>query len=133
MPSRPRQSPEFTPETGQDPDHPAAGIAAGDHPERYRPLSVAEGALLRFLLSIEFPGVEALRIQAESVRVRRDGVQVPRLLVLDVADRRAPRAEVVHSVPVETRVRGARPPQDLLLFVLGGVLDSGRAAGGSGG
>ena len=76
------------------------------------------------MLAEDFPGVEALRVQRETVRVK--GVWRGRggIVLLDVGNADAPRAEVRHTVPVETRVRGADPPEELLLFVKDGLLDS---------
>lgn len=48
----------------------------------------------------------------------------PSIVLLEVTDSRTPRASVVHTVPVETKVRDADPPQELLLFVKDGLLDS---------
>ena len=45
-------------------------------------------------------------------------------VLLEVADADAPPADVVHTVSVETRVRGAEPPREVLLFVKQGLLDS---------
>ena len=89
-----------------------------------RALSERERALLDLLLAEAFPGVEALRVQAQSVRVRGLWEGLPAVVLLEVCDPAAPRAEVVHPVPVETHVRGTEPPQELLLFVWDGVLDS---------
>lgn len=87
-----------------------------------RPLSEHERALLDLLLAEEFPGVGPLRVHAESVRV--SGLYGATVVLFEVADPDAPLAEVVHPVPVETRVRGANPPEELLLFVKNGLLDS---------
>ena len=48
----------------------------------------------------------------------------PSVVLLEVMDPGAPRANVVHVVPVEAKVRDADPPQELLLFVKDGLLDS---------
>lgn len=89
-----------------------------------RPLSEREQALLELLLPQEFSGAEQLRMQARSVRVKALWNGLPAIVLLEVGDAAAPTAEVVHTVPVETRVRGVDPPQDVLLFVKGGMLDS---------
>ncbi|HTU84334.1 MAG TPA: hypothetical protein VMF57_02100 [Solirubrobacteraceae bacterium] len=86
-----------------------------------RPLSDREQALLDVLLAEQFSGVEALRVQAQSVRVRGLHEGLPTVVLLEVADRDAPRADVVHAVPVEAVVRGEG---ELLLFVKQGLLDS---------
>jgi hypothetical protein len=89
----------------------------------FRPLSKRERALLNLLLAAEFPGVRELRVQAESVRGRPwNGLAT--LLEFEVTDPQAPRAPVTSGVPVETEVRGADPPQELLLHVRRGLLDS---------
>ena len=85
-----------------------------------RPLSDRERALLELLLAEEFPGAAALRAQARTVRVRGLHEGLPTVVLLE-ADSDAPRAEVVHTVPVEAVVRGEG---ELLLFVKQGLLDS---------
>jgi hypothetical protein len=89
-----------------------------------RPLSDRESALLDLLLRDDFPGVEALRVQRETVRVKGLWRDLGGIVLLEVADAAAPRANVVHTVPVEARVRGADPPREVLLFVKQGALDS---------
>jgi hypothetical protein len=89
-----------------------------------RELTELERSLLDRLLAEEFPGANELRVQAQAVRVKGYGDDVPSILLLEVVDDHAPRASVVHTVPVETRVRDAEPPQELLLFVTDGLLDS---------
>lgn len=92
-------------------------------PSSARPLSDRESALLDLLLGEDFPGVEALRVQRETVRVRDVRRERGSIVLLEVAAD-APRAAVVHTVPVETRVRGSEPLKEVLLFVKQGVLDS---------
>jgi hypothetical protein len=46
------------------------------------------------------------------------------IVLLEVCDENAPRAEVVHTVPVETPALSAGGSADVLLFVKGGRLDS---------
>jgi hypothetical protein len=82
-----------------------------------RSLSSRERALLDPLLAQEFPGVEELRVQARSVRVKGLHNDLPTIVLLEVVDSEAPRAAVAHPVPVETRVRRSDPPQEVLLFV----------------
>src|SRR5579862_4819294 len=89
-----------------------------------RPLSAREQELLDLLLAEEFPGVEALRLQARSLHVRGLHEGLPTVVLLEVADPNAPRAQVAQIIPVEARVRGAEPPQELLLFVKEGLLES---------
>jgi hypothetical protein len=56
--------------------------------------------VLNHLLSVDFPGVEALREQAECVMVKRESGVGPTVdLVVPGAD--VPRAEVVDRTPVE--------------------------------
>ena len=89
-----------------------------------RSLSSHERALLDLLLAQDFSGVEELRAQARSVRVRGLHNDLPTIVLLEVVDSEAPRAAVAHTVPVEARVRGSDPPQEVLLFVKEGLLDS---------
>ena len=89
-----------------------------------RPLNDRESALLDLLLSEDFQGVEALRVQRETVRVKGFWRDLGGIVVLEVVDVDAPRADVVDAVPIETRVRGADPPREVLLFVKQGLLDS---------
>ena len=89
-----------------------------------RTLLDAERALVDFLLAEEFPGVRELRVQALGLEVRGLWRDLPTVVLLSVMDEDAPSAEVVHTVPVEARVKGADPPREVLLFVKGGRLDS---------
>lgn len=89
-----------------------------------RPLSDPERSLLEVLLAENFPGSDELRAQARTVRVKGFWEDRPSIVLLEVMDPGAPRANVVHAVPVETKVRAADPPQELLLFVKDGLLDS---------
>jgi hypothetical protein len=89
-----------------------------------RALSDGERGLLDLLLAPEFPGVGALRAQRESVRVKGLWQNLGGIVMLEVCDADAPKADVVHTVPVETKVRGADPPHEVLLFVKQGRLDS---------
>jgi hypothetical protein len=89
-----------------------------------RSLSSREQALLDPLLAQEFSGVEELRVQARSLRVKGIHNDLSTIVLLKVVDSEAPRAAVAHPVPVETKVRGSDPPQEVLLFVKDGVLDS---------
>lgn len=89
-----------------------------------RELTESERSVLDLLLAEEFPGARELRVQAQAVRMKGYGDDVPSILLLEVVDDHAPRASVVHAVPVETRVRDAEPPQELLLFVKDWLLDS---------
>ena len=89
-----------------------------------RPLLERETAFLDLFLAVDFPGVEALRVQRESVRVKALWSGLGGVVLLEVPDADAPRAEVVQAVPVQTRVRHATPPRDVLLFVEAGLLSS---------
>lgn len=89
-----------------------------------RPLSDRESAVLDLLLSQDFAGVAALRTQRESVRAMGLWQDLGGIVVLEVCDEDAPKAAVVHTVPVETRVLGADPPLEVLLFVKHGLLES---------
>ena len=89
-----------------------------------RPLSDHERSLLEFLLAEDFPGADELRAQARAVRVKGLWERRPSVVLLDVTNRDAPRANVVHTLPVEARVRDAEPPRELLLFVKDGLLES---------
>ena len=80
--------------------------------------------MLELLLRAEFPGVSALREQLRSLRVRGLSAGSPTVLLFEVGDPDVPRGEVVNVVPVEAKVRDAEPPQELLLFVKDGLLDS---------
>jgi hypothetical protein len=88
-----------------------------------RPLSDRESALLDLFLAQDFQGVEALPVQRESVRVKGLWEDLGGIVLLEVDDVDAPTADIVHTVPVETRVRGA-DRQEVLLFVKQGLLDS---------
>jgi hypothetical protein len=79
--------------------------------------------VLAHLLSHDFRGVEELRIQARTARVRGLWEELPTIDLLEVASD-APRADVAFTVPIDARVRGADPPQEVLLFVKSGLLDS---------
>ncbi|MFL5841317.1 MAG: hypothetical protein ACJ77Z_12785 [Thermoleophilaceae bacterium] len=89
-----------------------------------RPLTKREHEMLDLFLAQEFQGVEALREQARSVRVRGLHNGLEGVVLLGVQDDNAPRARVPHTIPVETRVRDAEPPQEVLLFVKEGLLNS---------
>jgi len=89
-----------------------------------RQLSDHERSLLEFLLAEDFPGVAELRAQARAVRVKGLWEGCPSVVLLEVTNRDAPRASVVHAVPVEARVRDAEPARELLLFVKDGLLES---------
>jgi hypothetical protein len=104
-------------------DH--AGIMDLDPP---RPLSADERAVLDHLLSAEFPGVDALRVQAEHARVcdrctcgcPTVGLVVDRSAVSARLARPAPHAQTERSgqlLMVEATRRGAWPPEEVLLFV----------------
>jgi hypothetical protein len=88
---------------------------------------VRESEILSFLLAVEFPGVEALRVQAQSARVVRQcecGCAT-----IDLApDPAAPVAEGVgcpNAVEARGRARtDGRVPPDLILFVGDGRLRS---------
>ena len=89
-----------------------------------RPLADPERSPLEVLLAEDFPGSDELRAQARTVRVNGFWEDRPSVVLLEVMDPGAPRANVVHVVPVEAKVRDADPPQELLLFVKDGLLDS---------
>jgi hypothetical protein len=89
-----------------------------------RPLSPVEDELLRFFLSHEFPGVTELREQAKSVRVRGLGEGSPSIVLLEVTDPAAPRADTSYAVPIDAHVRGVTPLREVLLFISDGLLDS---------
>jgi hypothetical protein len=92
-------------------------------PQPFRPLLPRERELLDLLLAEEFPGVRELRIQAESVEGRPwNGLAT--LVELTVTDPLAPRAKVKDRVPVEAELSGVDPPQELLLHVVGGLLET---------
>jgi hypothetical protein len=92
-----------------------------------RALTQPERKLLDRLLRLQFPGVQALRVQARSVQAVADHRPRPRayqvvLLRFEVTDAEAPRARVRHSQPVAARVRGHTPKREVLLTVRDGVL-----------
>jgi hypothetical protein len=82
-----------------------------------------ERAVLDHLLSHEFQGVHALRAQARVTQVRGLWEDQPTIVLLEVHEE-APVAEVAFTVPIEARVRDVEPPQEVLLFVKQGRLDS---------
>jgi len=88
-----------------------------------RPLSDPERSLLEVLLAENFPGSDELRAQARTVGVKGFWEDRPSIVLLEVMDPGAPRANVVHAVPVETKVHDADPSRELLLFK-DGLLDS---------
>jgi hypothetical protein len=84
-----------------------------------------ERSLLDLVLSVDFPGAEALRVQAQSVvAVGRCDCGCP-TIDLQVADG-VPAAEGLTGglVPAEGRVRpvAEEPPGDIIVFVDGGKL-----------
>ena len=84
-----------------------------------RPLTDEERALLLLLLSVDFPGVVALREQARTVEAEGGG------MVVDlVVDEGAPLADVVSRTPVQADVDGAGYCGGLILFVDGGRLSA---------
>lgn len=84
-----------------------------------RPLSDRERAILDLLLSIDFPGVNALREQALSASA--EGAQ---MVVGLVIDERLPRAQVVGRTPVQAVVDGDGYDGGVLLFVDDGRLSA---------
>jgi len=91
-----------------------------------RPLSNRERQVLDHLLSAEFPGVEALRLQAQHVLVKRESGIGP-TVDLVVADPNAPLADVVDEMPVEAwsaHEVGSDDFVQILLFVRAGRLSA---------
>lgn len=84
-----------------------------------RSLTDRERAVLDLLLSVDFPGVLALRAQARGVRAEREGVVID--LVVDAA---LPRATVASRTPVQAAVDGAGHRGGLVLFVDDGRLSA---------
>jgi hypothetical protein len=79
--------------------------------------------VLNHLLSVDFPGVEALREQAECVMVKRESGVGPTVdLVVPGAD--VPRAEVVDRTPVEAWSTHKADSGDFVQVVL--FVDDGR-------
>ena len=89
-----------------------------------RPLTHREQALLEFVLGHDFPGAPELRTQAKTTRARGYWEDLPTIVLLEVMDPDAPRASVVHPVPIEFEVDASYSPSELLLFVKEGLLDS---------
>lgn len=84
-----------------------------------RVLNAREQAILEWLLSVDFPGVDALRQQARSAAAEPDG------LIIDlVVDPDTTRARVLDRVPVQAVVDGDGFDGGLLLYV-----DDGRLSG----
>jgi hypothetical protein len=82
-------------------------------------LSSRERAILDLLLSADFPGVEALRAQAQGVAAEREG------LIIDLlAPANSPSAQVVGRTPVQAVVDGDGYDGGLLLFVDHGQLSA---------
>ena len=96
-----------------------------DPPQASRPLTVREREILDFLLSVDVPGVEELRSQADFVVARRWS-DTDASLYLSVDRERAPRAVLDHLV-IETGSRTGQEPGDryfqLSLWVQAGWLD----------
>ena len=85
-----------------------------------RELRVDERAVLEKLLSVDFPGVEELRLQIPHTRVRDEcGCGCPSV-VFTVDKTAAPPAAVETNIPVEGF---ARPWIHIMLFVWEGFLD----------
>jgi hypothetical protein len=84
-----------------------------------RPLSVRERDTLNLLLSVEFPGAEALREQALSVSAEDEG-----MVVGLVVDEGCPAAQVVGRTPVQAVVDGDGYDGGLLLFADEGQLSA---------
>lgn len=84
-----------------------------------RPLSDQERALLNLLLSIDFPGVVALREQAKTVEAHGDGMFIDL-----VVDEDAPHADVISETPVQADVTGAEYEGGLIVFVESGRLSA---------
>jgi hypothetical protein len=77
-----------------------------------RHLTDRERLILDMLLSVDFPGVEELRAQAQSVMARREG------LIIDlVVEPGIPRAKVLVRTPVQAVVDGDGYDGGLLLYV----------------
>lgn len=89
-----------------------------------RPLNDRERSLLNYLLSYEFPGVEALRIQARTARARDVSDEPPPLVLFDVSHDTPLATDVAFTVPIDARVRDVDPPQEVLLFVTHGRLQA---------
>lgn len=84
-----------------------------------RSLSPRERTILDLLLSANFPGVEALRVQAQAVTAERDG------LIIDLLPpQNSPTAQVVNRTPVQAVVDGDGYDGGLLLFVDDGLLSA---------
>ena len=82
-----------------------------------RQLTDRERQILDMLLSADFPGVEELRAQAQSVTARREG------LIIDlVVEPGTPKAKVLARVPVQAVVDGDGYDGGLLLYVDEGSL-----------
>lgn len=84
-----------------------------------RPLSPRERATLDLLLSVDFPGAEALRKQALSA-----SAEGKHMVVGLVIDERLPRAKVISRTPVQAVVDGDGYDGGLLLFVDDGRLSA---------
>jgi hypothetical protein len=114
----------------RDPREPVLEVfpSPGDFepPQATRPLTVREREILDFLLSVDMPGVEELRSQADFAVARRWS-DTDASIYLRVDRERAPRAELVSSHLVETWSRSAEKPGDpcftLSLWASDGWLD----------
>jgi hypothetical protein len=88
-----------------------------------RTLTTTERAVLDFLLSEDFPGLEILRSQLVGLRVDRSSVRPGSTRIRFQVARSLPRREEWSELPVETTVRGSYPPRKVCLYVEDGLLD----------
>ena len=92
-----------------------------------RPLSDRERSLLELLLAENFPGADELRAQARAVRAKGLWEDRASILLLEVTDPNAPRANVVHTVPVETKCGTPNPLRNFCCSSRNVFCDSGAA------
>lgn len=84
-----------------------------------RVLNAPEIAILEWLLSVDFPGVDQPRQQARQAAAERDG-----MIINLVVEPGAPRARVLQRVPVQAVVDGDGFDGGLLLYVDDGLLSA---------
>jgi len=92
-----------------------------------RPLDDTERAAATYLLSVDFPGREELRRQADTARVvDRCPCGCPTIYLWIDRAGTAPALEAREAIPVEARSKGESPEDlfELLLFVEDGWLKS---------
>ncbi len=89
-----------------------------------RPLNTWEKEIVNFLLSKEFPGVEALRAQTAALKVSEECKDGCGSVYFSVDPQNAPKADLEQRIPVEATGSDIDGLQiDVLLHVINGYID----------